>query len=127
MSSTTLAHCPEGRATVEVAGGGALPNDALSAMVTATGLVGGTLTGGSSVTGSAVVANSPGGAVAEALARPAAEFATAPAAGGCTRRACPLPEDAASAAAPPPSTTTAAEETASHRQAYRTEHISISR
>ena len=59
-SSTTCAHAPRGSVTVSVAGGGPLPNAAWSAIVTTTGWLGGTRTGGSSVTGLAVVVNSPG-------------------------------------------------------------------
>jgi hypothetical protein len=128
MSSTTVAHCPDGSATVDLAGGGALPNDALSAIVTTTGFVGGTLTGGSSVTGFPVVVNSAGDDAPEAAAC-APAFATArgaPAAGGCTLRACAFPPDAASADAPPPNSTTAATETASHLRESRTERISVS-
>jgi hypothetical protein len=84
MSSTTFAHFPDGSATVEVAAGGAFPNAALSAIVTVTGLVGGTFTGGSSVTGFAVVVNSDGcDAAGDAALTPAfAACAAAAAVGG---------------------------------------------
>jgi hypothetical protein len=107
MSSTTVAHGPDGSVTVEVAAGGAFPNDALSAIVTTTGRVDGTDTGGSSVTGFAVVENSLGDVAPEPAALTPAwpeadRFPAAPAAGGVTLRGCALVPGDASATAPPP-------------------------